>query len=615
MNSQLLQNIIEYKKKKRILSELELEFKYLDTLLKEARKVLSLKELDELIDFIAKIRKKLDYLEDTYEKLKEEVKKIEPEHVKKILEAQQLLLLLKESLTNFFNKNKSLKDVLGVLTVSSEKLLKLAKELKNVLKEFNQLLEQATQDQRAILEDEKRTIVNVLGEITFFILLANPPVKIIENAWNLLGYKAIIGVSEDAQGIIVSGVYITKNLKNILLEILREKIATPDIFNKLFPLIGIEFSAKNAEDLKQKILEELNVDEEKLLITTLRDFLKEKNLLSRKVSTILKPEYERVGFLIYKPTETTIDHEKRVIAASEKLLKKYENVFKAPALKIFNEKEILGAQLTLDEHEYIVQAQTLIPTIGFCLVLLKRDINKEPEPSIQFVRHLLNVISKYRQNVLLKLGKIDKTDPIWGLRLIIMRGLKELDITERTALRPSNLFSFCLKYKLPILYEEILENYLHVIPTEYIDFSNSSLKLKVPIEPIPISRAISKQEVLEIVGRDFIDVLGVTLAKGKTVVHLAKKLDEEHIRKIAETYNINPKILKRLEDNPKKILKLLLYQGKIGSLNKYREVEDELGIVTIDLKQLLTKIYKNVEEYVRAYFLQRVQWENLGRPA
>jgi|GEM_PF-5539389 len=601
--SRFLQDIVEYKKRVNKFQRLENEMRYLDKLLELARRNLSLRELDELIDYIAKIRKRIDELGGICEKIREELTAIEPEYIKKLSKAREIIIPLKNELANLLRSGALLEKVINKIVSTYDELSEIIKDLRKSLEKMEALEEQAPKEYLEVIENERMRIKEVLKDAVFFSVLAKPPIRKIKDAWNLLGYSVSLkGGSNEKSSMIVSGVYISRDLSTILLEISKERSISPDLFEELYKHIGIEFGAKDPEDLKQKLLSEMGISEEQLLASHIREFLKERKFLSKELEVLLKPQYTRIEFVQYDPKSFIIEEDQRNIRISEDLIIREVDAFKAPSLRVFDSSEIIGARLAIDNYNYIIYTQELLPERGFCLIMLKRNEKGEPEPALSFVKSLLEIVQKHGRKALPFIKRIDKSDLLWSLRLLVMRGLKELNLTETIALRPSYLFSFCLKYRIPVLYEEILENYFHALPTEFIELVNGKLKLKLPIDPEPLSRVISKKNMLSYAGKEFIDLIGVSAIRGDVILHLVKRLSEEELTRICAEYDLDEKIVRIAGYNPKRVLRILIYKGRIKSLQEYRSVKEKLGIKSVKLSEILGDI--NEEDFLRRFLLR-----------
>ena len=187
------------------------------------------------------------------------------------------------------------------------------------------------------------------------------------------------------------------------------------------------------------------------------------------------------------------------------------------------------------------------------------------------------------------------------LRVIITRaGLKVKDeLAESNALRPAYVFLYALKNGIPLTYSEILAHYLYYVNTDYLEYSGRQVQVKIPVSPQPLVSGLKLRYLERLVGFSCSDFLGLQVDGERLIMLCASRLDDEVLEKVKETYSVQFEGM----NTAGKVIKLLIYYGKIKSASEYRSVLDMLGVRRIIYNELVKEFEENDELVIAHAFI------------
>ena len=602
------------------LKNISNEIAYLEKLLELARRKLSIKDLQNLGDYLAKIRKKLELLNLQKEKMLEEMRKTMPEYKKHSDVSTKIINFFFRLKENIQNEPETLIEITKRLEEIRQKAIRAHSVLLSAKESLEKILKSGeikNENHLQKLNEEISSLENntmLLGRIVNLLKITP---EFLNTKWSLLGYFVVTEEPKAFLGI-VTNVVISKRTLTPLLEISTENTVSESFLNELFKEVGADFKARSVEEFIDKLHEEtrelFGIETDITPSILERIFARANIMFPKELQRHLKRQYS----VKYYVDATKIGHER--INAKKKIIKvfkgefkfaKEEDVAQLPSL-IKSSKELLFKDLSLGKYNYLIYTETILPNIGYSIIVLRRDENNEPVPDARFVRRVLEILEKTKKSPI-KLGdkKLERMSDdrlIWILRLAIVKGIgAKYNVTEGNALRPRNFFQFLLEYNLPILYEDLLSAYFGVIPSANIVKINALIDFKVKVEPLVIKKWLNTEQILKLF-RDIKpkEIVGLSFHKKRGIsIKVVQEFSERKIYSfIKDRYGISEDILrKHVKNSIKRLLMMLIYTGKIATFEEYRALQEELGVKTIEYEGLI-KSFKDPEVFLLYTLLQ-----------
>ena len=614
-SSSLREKIITFLELKDELESLDKRIEYIQTLLYEARKKLSVKEIEEINRYIMKLNEKLDELEAYRREIISRINEISPDYYKFIKLANKIVEYFTKQRDSVLNNEISLADFRKKNANVSEKIEHIISTLRQEKDYLEKLLvEDLPLQLKDRIRDEIESIDENLKLLEKIEKILSPEITLLKKAYKLLGLKIQFQGDSELLGTITD-VYIRRDDFEIILEISRENELSSSDMEKLLKDLAVELGTQSLDDfttLMRTAAQEIG--EEPLIIpTTVRKVLRKRNIpISKNIEKILTPKYTRIGFLELRTLLKEIQTSKDRIFIDYKALQKIENTIKAPSI-IKISQDLLLKHLRIMGNTYTIYSEVIVPNLGRVLILLQRDDKNEPMPDPAFLRRFLNIIKRIRKDLFETLGitpdieKLSDEDICWITRLLIVKGLSGLkNVTESNALRPNLLFTFCLRYGIPMFYEEILQSYFSIVESYNISFKDARLGLRVERKPYPLSKYFNRKILAPFLPDNCVDLLGTTVRRDGVSIHCLEYLDENTMNSLIEEYKIPSKLTLTIEDNPKKLLRAIILSQKIKSLDEYLALKKKLRVMIINYHQIEDKIGRSSED-----LLQRTLLENL----
>ncbi len=608
------QELMAFLEERKKLNEIETQVAYLKKLLEEAHKKLPMEMLENLSHHISKLSKKLEDLLSKKKEIENTIQRIAPAYYNHLKLSSRIIEYFKRYRLVVLRGEVEFKGFLNKLQNLSEKIFQLLESLENDDAALKEMLPMVSDDtHKDILLKDLEAISGNLHNLRKIAHILTPPLEEIKRAWKLVGF--IVYGEEGYLGHIIR-VYLEKRSFEILLEIQKEREINEVIAEQLFKEIGVEFGTRSVDEFLDALKRELQRSgKEPLLIPSLiKIILEMKNLpYSHRIEKILAPNYDSVGFIKLSKLGT-IDLHRREIKISAEMLIPHDKIDENDLVLLPSitkmPPEILFRPIKFRGINYEVFQQTIIPRLGHALILLRRDEKREPLPHVGFLKRVLLIIKRARKKLLDTFGitarieKLKDDDIYWLMRLLIVRGLSDVkNVTESNALRSSILFNFCLRFGIPILYEEILQSYFAVIETSNVIIHGNILKPKVDIDPPPLLRYFNYKELARYLPKDYKQLLGVSVRRDGIFLHCAKELSEDILERKIREYSLPPQIKSSIENDAEKLLRALILMRKLKSIEEYTSVKKQLEVAIINYETISNK-FKDVKEIVQRILLE-----------
>jgi len=606
------ENIVEYLRAAKELMEVEYEISMVSKLIEKTQAELDYERLKQLQPYMSVVVRKLGELQGKKVELEKKLAKTEPPVIRFVETVQKHIDRLRELLSMMYHGKISLRDFWDNISVLKERIPRMLEGLEKSRNIILKLQSTAPAEAKKFLE----TKLNEINRMTKYLQRLSQVVSI--DPSRILKYKRMLGktilIEPTNEECILTEVYID-NKGNIYLEISLEKEISSDALEALYREIGFDFMASDLRDFQEKMLRrmESRLGRRSLRPSLIRNFLREEglfNALSRETIDKLTPIFDVYGFVpIDKLTATPSGyrvHEKDIIRDSKELIK-------CPSVNMLP-SGIVGKILRLENKYYLIVAQTFLPRVGRVLICLQQDVNGEPHPDISLLRKIFGLMARkktldpevkaYTDKALKLIQSGKNIDEVyWILKILIVRaGLKTAKkITESTALRPAYVFSYCLQNSIPLLFQEIVSHYVYVIETDLIEFTGREPKIKMPISPKPFFKVFDTKLLNVLIGQTCYEPLGITSEENKIILVCAPPLSRDIIKKKSEEYGIPLDFAQTAS----KLIRSLIYFGKIKSLTEYRALLDELNVQYIIYNELVRGFEENDELIVaHSFFLE-----------
>jgi len=604
-------DIVLFLRLKGQLEEIDAEIDYINTLLYEARKELNVKQLEEISEYINVLTDRLDQLQKEKNKIINQLEEISPRYYRIINLTSKIVSYFVNNRERVLNSELPIEEFRKKMEELHPKINEIISILASEKNQLNQLINNYINHPLANVL--RREIEKIKENLTIALRIKktlDPDINAIKNSVNYLGL--LIKSQDNNEVGLITDVVLRREDFSPFLEVSKEKEVESSILEELFNEVSIELGINNLEEFIYSINRNLGINTPitpSLLIRYIR-----KNNLSIKSSLVKKliPRYEKLGYIPVKKLINTQNMDKAGIlnVKSDDLDTKL-NTFRAPSL-IRLSSDLIFKTINILGYKYTLFRQIVLPKLGYSIVLLLRDEKNEPLPNSLFLKRFLEIIKRIRVKLFQDLGisfntnKISPEDITWISRLLIVKALsKEKNITESNALRPNNLFSFCLKFGIPIFYEEILQSYFNVIETSNISFGNGGLRLRVEKLPYPISRYMNLRHLAPYLPHNCMDLLGVTIKRDSMKLHCFTYLEDETIQSLISNFKIPSKLAMTIENDPKRLLRAIILSGRIKTIEEYSKVKRKLNVITIDYREIEDKIGKTSKD-----ILQRTLLEN-----
>ena len=593
-------NIAEYLKLAKELMEIDYELSMVSKLVEKSQSELDYNTLRQLQSYMSVVIQKMGELHGKKVELQRRIAQIEPRFIKFVDNVQEHINKLRELLRKMYHGKISLKDFWDNISIIKEKIPNMLDGLQKSKKIINKIKANASDEVRRFLEKKLSTInstIDYLNRLAQFVSI--DPTHILRFKRNL--GKPII-LEPDNEECIISEIYIDPK-GEIYLEVSREQEITSSTLELLYKEIGFDFMASDIMDFRDKLLRRMHsrMGTYSLRPSQIKSFLREEGLirsLTRETLEKLSPQFEIVG---YAPITKIAS-----VAGGFRIDKKFlttdkKRLIRCPSVNSLPES-VIGKVLQLENKYYLIVSQTFLPLIGRVLICLQQDKNGEPLPHIALMDRVFKILARKKdlnpevqryvaRSLKLIQSRKNLDDVYWTLRILIMRaGLKtSRKITESNALRPSYLFSYCIQNGIPLLFPEIVSYYIYIIETDLVDIEGKEPKIKMPISPKPFFEAFNVRYLNMLIGNICHENLGVLSEENKLILVCAPPVPSELIKRKSEEYGIPLDFAQTAS----KLIRSLIYFGKIRSVTEYRSLLDELNVQLIIYNELVRSFDEN----------------------
>ena len=598
LNDEEINSLLEYLSIKMQHEKLQNRINRLDTLVNMAQKKLSLSELDRISQDILTLTREMSNLELKRMELLKTMNEKSPEYVFLMNESKKIVKMIEQKLYSVAAQEITLIEFNNWFASIHGKLLGIINKLRREERKLANMIEnkKVPIEYMDPLEREISLIKKLIDELETFSKMVSPNLKDVKKGWDYVGLPVVDTSTYRTLGMISDVVISIPNM-DVLLEVSKEKEISSSVLDALFKLYKDEFGASDIESFYNKLLMTIKSNTDfsgnNLTPTIITRFFSLRGIyLDKNLKRILKPEYSKVGYLpLTKISKETA--EQKITAKKEDIIVNNLTTVPAPSIHKIPEN-FIGSEIAIGNYTYKVYCQTWAPTLGTISLLLRLDENREPLPDLHLIRKVLKIAikvkkqdkGKYRQLLIAKKSK-SPDDIYWAMRLAIVTGLRDYrDIAENQALRPSNIFTYCLKNKIPVVYPEIIESYFTVIKTSRFRFSESTLSLKQPIQIFPLRTIFNREFISSLTRKIFNDVLGIIIRKaGGIYIQGTPAFDFKEL--INSDLKIPSAVIKFAKKSIKKLVKGLIFTGIIKSPADYRYVLNKLSVQEISYNEVI----------------------------
>ena len=608
------ENLDEYLSTARELQETVSEFRMVSKLIDKAQTQLSVETLSQLQPYMSTLLQKLGELQARKIRLEQKIQKIKPRFIKIIDNAKEYIKQLKGLFNTAASGEMSLGDLWSIIQGSKSRVPRLLENLKKSLQKI-EALEQRYQDElrdylHSIASDAKN-LIRILEIITK--VAAIDPTAVIK-------YKRLLGqiarLEPGGESVLVTDIYMNID-GQIYLEVSVEEEINQNTLEALYKDIGFDFMATDISDFRAKFIRRMRsrINRSDLTPSAIKQFLSIEgliNYLSSDTLNKLQPKYRILG---YVRVDKIAERGGELIIERGALEERFRGLIRCPSIKMLPE-HVIGNIVRMGDYNYQILAQTFMPRFGRVLICIRQDKNGEPTPHIKLIERIFLYLAKRKDlsqdalNHISKAIKLIKTrrnlDEIyWRLRIMIARSGISSDITESTALRPINVFLFCLKNSIPLLLSEIYTYYLYVIETDNINVRGYDIKPRFTTDPHPFFSTFDPTSFKLLMGLECGEYLGVLYEKNRIILLCSQEPNKELIDKIKSEYKLPPEFPTSIV----KLLKGLILLNKIKSLSEYYGVLDMLRISRIIYTEIVKEFDENDELVVAHTFLMNLTTE------
>ncbi len=610
-------NVAEYLKLAKELMEINYELSMVSKLVEKSQSELDYNTLRQLQPYMSVIVQKMGELHGKKVELQKKIERIEPPFIKFVDDVQRHIEKLRELLRMMYHGKINLKDFWDNISVIKERIPKMLDGLNRSREIILRIKSTASEEVKRFLE-EKLSVIN--GTIDYLNRLAQ---FVSIDPTRILKYKRNLGkpifLEPDNEEYVVSEIYIDPK-GEIYLEVSREEEISTDTLESLYREIGFDFMASDLMDFREKLIRRMQsrMGYYSLRPTQIKGFLREEGLinsLSKETLEKLMPKYRVVGFISASKVASAAGGFK---AEKSSLIEDSKKLIRCPSVNSLPES-VIGKIIQVENRFYLIVSQTFLPLVGRVLICLQQDKNAEPLPHISLVDKVFRFLARKKdldpevqryvaRSLKLIQSKKNLDDVYWTLRILIMRaGLKtSKKITESNALRPSYLFSYCLQNGIPLLFPEIVSHYIYVIETDLIDIEGKEPKIKMPITPRPLFEAFNVRYLNMLIGNICHENLGVLSEENKLILVCAPPISPEIIKRKSEEYGIPLDFAQTAS----KLIRSLIYFGKVKSVTEYRSLLDELNVQLIIYNELVKGFDENDDLVAaHAFFLELMRTE------
>ena len=594
------------------LMEVEYELSMTSKLLEKTQTELDYNTLKQLQSYMAVIVKKLGELQGKKVELQRKLSATEPPFIRFIDTVHSHINRLRELLSMVYHGKINLKDFWDSISVLKERIPKMLEGLDKSREIILKLMSSASPEVRKFLETKLRDV----EQINDYLRRLSQVVSI--DPSKILRYKRHLGktvmIEPHNDEYIISEVYVDAR-GSIYLELSAEEDIDAETLEALYKDIGFDFMASDVRDFQEKLLRRMHsrLGRRSLRPSLIKSFLREEGLLNslnRETLNRLSPRFTRIGYVSVDKIVSTPGGFK---TDERNIIRNSKGLIKCPSVNMLPEG-IIGKIIRLEDKYYLIVSQTFLPSLGRVLICLQQDANGEPLPHISLIDKIFRFLArkktldpevkKYvsRSIDLIRTGR-NLDEVYWTMKILIVRaGLRTSKrITESTALRPSNVFSYCLQNSIPLLFPEIVSHYVYVIKTDLIELESGEPKIKMPISPKPFFEAFNIKLLNILVGQICYENLGILSEKNKIILVCAPPLNQDIIRRKSEEYGIPLDFAQTAS----KLIRSLIYLGKIRSITEYRAILDELNVQLIIYNELVKGFEENDELVAaHAFFLE-----------
>ncbi len=613
------ENLDEYLSAARELQETNNELYYVSKLIDRAQTKLNIDSLSQLRPYMSILLQKLGELQARKLKLEQKLQKIKPQFVKMIDNAKEYVTQLKKFFLSTAKGQLSLGDLWNIIQNSRNIVSKLLENLRKSIEKIRDLEQKYRDELKAYL----RTIASDAEELIKILEIITKVSTI--DPTTIIRYKKMLGSSvrlePGGEQVLVTDVYMDMNGR-IFLEISMEEEIDKSTLEALYKDIGFDFMATDISDFRAKFIRRMysRINKRELKPSIIKHFLSVEgyiNYLSSETLSKLQPRYKVLGYV--NVNEVT-EQGGELIVEKRNLKESSTGLIRCPSIKLLPET-VLGNIIKIGDYHYQILAQTFLPNYGRVLICIRQDKNGEPLPHIKLVERIFLYLARRKNLAQEDLNHISKAvrlirsggnfeEIYWRLKIMIAKSGISPEITESTALRPMNVFRFCLKNSIPSLLSEIYAYYLYVVETDNVDVHGYDLKPKFQRLPHPFFSVFNPTTLKLLLGLECPEFLGVLYERNKVIILCGSSMDQDTLETIKKEYKLPSEFTYSIT----KLLKGLILLGKIKSLSEYYGLLDTLQINRIIYPEIVKEFDENDELVIAHTFLMKLIAELMRKP-
>ncbi|MCR8453567.1 MAG: hypothetical protein NDP13_01050 [Crenarchaeota archaeon] len=593
------------------LQEINDELQYVTKLVEEAQRKLSAESLSKLRHYMAILLQKMGELYAKKSATEHRLSESKPEAIKSIDAVEEYVSRIRSYLSAISTGQLNLKVLWNTIKSNRDTIIKLSDDLRRSLETIKNLQskyqdERSSHLQKLLVKAEKLLkVLNILSNIS----AVDPTI--------VLRFKRMIGqnvrLEPDGELALVTDLYISAE-GQVFLEVASEEEIDSTVLDALYKDLGFDFMATDVSDFRAKFVRRMQarIGKQELKPSTIRHFLGVEgylNYLSSDTLSKLQPRYKPLGYV----SAENLREQRGVLLVERTLLKEpSKNFTRCPSIKMLPES-VIGSLIEVGNNYLQVLTQTFLPGIGRVLICMRQDKNGEPMPDIKFVENIFLYLSRHKdlsqeeRNQIAQALKIIRSgksveEAYWRLRIMIARSGISSEITEGSALRPSNVFLYCLQKGIPFLLSEIYAHYLCVVETDNLEVSGRNLRYKIYKEPYAFLEVFDLTKLKRSLGFECHEFLGVLVEKERLIILCAPKLERELWEKVRTEYNLPSDFV----GSAAKLIKALMFIKKLKTASDYYGILDRLNVHRLVYSEL-AKEFDDEFIVAHAYILGLVE--------
>lgn len=584
--------------------EIDSELQYVTKLVDEAQKRLDAETLSRLRQYIAILLQKMGELYSKKSAIEQRLNKNKPKILRKIDNAKEFIDRIKSSLLAISTGQLNLRTLWSMIRNARDTIIKLSNDLKESL-EVIRNLQSKYQDELARhlreLASSAEKSLKVLNSL-LNVLAIDPA--------SMLRFKKMVGqnvrLEPGGEYAIITDVY-TSIEGQVFLEVSLEEEIDGAALDSLYKDLGFDFMATDISDFRAKFTRRMQtrIGKQELKPSSIKHFLSVEgylSYLSPETLSKLQPKYRPLGYT----NPENLREQGGVLVAEKALLKEPpKDLVRCPSIKVLPEA-IIGTTINIEDKYFRAVAQTFLPGLGRVIICIQQDKNGEPIPHTKLLENIFLYLSRHKdlsqdeRNQISQALKILRSgkhleEAYWRLRIMIARSGISSEITESSALRPINVFLYCLQKGVPLLLSEVYAYYLYVIETDNIEVSGRNFRYRSHKEPYAFSDVFDPKKLKHLLGLEFHEFLGVLVEKERVTLLCCPKIEREFWERIRAEYNLPSE----LTESVSKFLKALIFLKKFRSISDYYGMLDRFNVSRLIYSELV-KEFDN-DEFIIAH--------------